>query len=67
VCRSAERHGPAFLPELILAKAAGEHLTLSGRPSPELLWQTHERWLTAQEKSTLAEHPSAEPDLHRSW
>lgn len=65
----SELHGPSFLPELILAKAAGEHPTLSGGPSPELLWQTYERWLTelvtAQEKSTLPEHPSAEPDLHR--
>lgn len=64
----AEIGGPSFLPELIEAKAAGEHLTLSGGPSPELLWQTYERWLaalvTAQEKSALPEQPSAEADLH---
>ncbi|GAA3432132.1 nucleotidyltransferase domain-containing protein [Kutzneria kofuensis] len=60
--------GPSFLPELIAAKAAGEHLTLTGGPSPEQLWQTYEQWLAelvaAQEKSTLPEQPSAEPQLH---
>ena len=64
----SELRGPSFLAELITAKAAGEHLTLSGGPSAELLWQTYERWLAeliaAQEKSTLPEQPSAEPQLH---
>ncbi|MEV6606959.1 nucleotidyltransferase domain-containing protein [Kutzneria sp. NPDC051319] len=65
----SELHGPSFLPELITAKAAGEHLTLTGGPSQELLWQTYEHWLaelvTAQERSTLPDHPSAEADLHK--
>jgi predicted nucleotidyltransferase len=64
----AEHHGPSFLPDLIAVKAEGEHLPLSDGPSSELLWQTYERWLAtlvdAQEKSTLPEQPSAEPDLH---
>ena len=66
----SELHGPSFLPELITAKAAGEHLTLSGGPSQELLWQTYERWLaelvTAQERSTLPEHPPR-PTSTSSW
>ncbi|MFI9387789.1 DNA polymerase beta superfamily protein [Kutzneria sp. NPDC052558] len=64
----AEHRGPSFLPDLIAVKAGGEHLPLADGPSPDLLWQTYERWLaeliTAQEKSTLPEQPSAEPDLH---
>jgi hypothetical protein len=64
----AEHHGPSFLPDLIAVKAEGEHLPLSDGPSPELLRQHYERWLAAlvdaQEKSTLPEQPSAEPDLH---
>jgi predicted nucleotidyltransferase len=67
----SELRGPSFLPELVAAKAAGEHLSLAGlggAPSPQILWQSYERWLaelvTAQERSTLPDHPTAEPALH---
>jgi predicted nucleotidyltransferase len=63
-----ELDGPRFLGELIEAKAAGEHLTLTDGPSPQVLWQTYEQWLAelveAQEKSSLPEQPTAEPRLH---
>ena len=66
----SELDGPAFLPELVGAKAAGEHLSLSGvsgAPSAQRLWQAYEQWLatlvSAQEESALPEQPSAEPLL----